>query len=60
MFFVALATDYDGTLANHGIVDAATLDAVKRVKRSGRKLILVTGRELSDLLPLFPELDVFD
>ena len=30
------------------------------MKRSGRKLIIVTGREVSHLLPLFPELDVFD
>ena len=45
MFFVALATDYDGTLARHGIVDAKTVDALKRVKRSGRKLIMVTGRD---------------
>ena len=60
MFFVALATDYDGTLAKHGIVDAATLEALKRVKRSGRKLIMVTGRQSADLIPLFPELDVFD
>ena len=60
MFFVALATDYDGTLARHGIVDPATLEALKRVKRSGRKLIMVTGREVADLLPLFPEMDVFD
>ncbi len=39
---------------------AATLDALKRVKRSGRKLIMVTGRQVADLLPLFPEMDVFD
>jgi HAD superfamily hydrolase (TIGR01484 family) len=60
MFFVALATDYDGTLAKHGIVDAATVEALERVKRSGRKLILVTGREVAHLLPVFPEVDVFD
>jgi HAD superfamily hydrolase (TIGR01484 family) len=60
MFFVALATDYDGTLARHGIVEASTVDALRRVKRSGRKLIMVTGREAAHLVPIFPELDVFD
>jgi HAD superfamily hydrolase (TIGR01484 family) len=60
MYFVALATDYDGTLAEHGRVDAATLDAIERLKASGRILILVTGRELGDLKAVFPELDRFD
>ena len=60
MFFVALATDYDGTLAHHGRVDAATVESLKEVKRSGRKLILVTGRDLPDLQRVFPELELFD
>ena len=60
MFFVALATDYDGTLAQDGRVDAPTIDALKEVRRSGRKLILVTGRDLPDLQRVFPELDLFD
>ena len=60
MQFVALATDYDGTLAEHGRVDAETLDAISRLKASGRTLILVTGRELDDLQAVFPELDRFD
>jgi len=46
MYFVALATDYDGTLAKEGKVNAATIDALKGVRASGRKLILVTGRDL--------------
>jgi hydroxymethylpyrimidine pyrophosphatase-like HAD family hydrolase len=60
MFFVALATDYDGTLARDGRVDAPTIEALQEVKRSGRKLILVTGRDLPDLQRVFPELDLFD
>jgi HAD superfamily hydrolase (TIGR01484 family) len=59
MRYHVLATDYDGTLAHDGRVDAATLKALQRVKESGRKLILVTGRELDELLDVFPELDVF-
>src|SRR5262245_35405224 len=60
LFFVALATDYDGTLARHGRVDAATIKALEAVRRSGRKLILATGRDLPDLQRVFPELDLFD
>jgi HAD superfamily hydrolase (TIGR01484 family) len=54
-----LAVDYDGTIAHHGEVEAPTLDALRRLKESGRKLILVTGRELGDLFQVFkgpPEL----
>ena len=35
----ALATDYDGTLARDGSVDAPTLDALERFRESGRALI---------------------
>jgi len=58
--YLALATDYDGTLAHDGLVDEATLEALKRFRQSGRKLILVTGRELPDLERVFPHLDLFD
>jgi hydroxymethylpyrimidine pyrophosphatase-like HAD family hydrolase len=60
MHYLALATDYDGTIAHDGIVDAATLDALRRVKESGRKLILVSGRELEDLFATFDHIDLFD
>lgn len=60
MYFIALATDYDGTLAHDGIVAEKTLAALERLKKTGRKLILVTGRELPDLKRVFPELGVFD
>lgn len=58
--FKALAVDYDGTLAEDGRVAPETLEALRRAKRSGRKLLLVTGRELEELMSVFPELDVFD
>ena len=60
MFFVALATDYDGTLAHHGVVDAATIESLKGLRASGRKLIMVTGRELPDLQGVCPHIDLFD
>ena len=56
----AFATDYDGTLASHGQVAPATLEALQRLKASGCKLLMVTGRELPDLRSVFPELDLFD
>jgi hydroxymethylpyrimidine pyrophosphatase-like HAD family hydrolase len=58
--FLALATDYDCTLADDGVVAPRTLAAMKRLKHSGRKLILVTGRHLPDLQSVFPNLDLFD
>jgi HAD superfamily hydrolase (TIGR01484 family) len=60
MYFAALATDYDGTLAHHGTVDEETLAALRRLKQSGRKLLMVTGRELPELREVFPHLDLFD
>jgi len=60
MYFLALATDYDGTIAHHGAVDEPTLAALERFKKTGRRLILVTGRELPDLKTVFPQLDLFD
>lgn len=60
MRFLALATDYDGTLATDGCVDDATCRALKRLRESGRKLLLVSGRRLDDLGTVFPQVDLFD
>jgi HAD superfamily hydrolase (TIGR01484 family) len=60
MYVLALATDYDGTIAHHGLVDESTIEALSRFKASGRRLVLVTGRDLSDLRRVFADLDLFD
>ncbi len=60
MRYLVLACDYDGTLASDGAVREETLAALHRLRDSGRKLILVTGRELENLLSVFPAIDVFD
>jgi len=60
MRFQALAADYDGTIATHGRADDVVIPALQRVRESGRKLLLVTGRELPDLKKVFPELALFD
>jgi hydroxymethylpyrimidine pyrophosphatase-like HAD family hydrolase len=58
--YQVLATDYDGTLSDDGSVSPAVLDGLLRFKASGRRLVLVTGRELDDLAAVFPRFDVFD
>jgi len=60
MFFIALATDYDGTIATDGRTPPDVVEALKQFKNGGRKLILVTGRELDDLKAAFPEHGIFD
>lgn len=60
MRYFALATDYDGTIAHKGRVSESCLAALRRLRDSGRHLILVTGRELPELRQVCPELDLFD
>src|SRR5438067_9495945 len=60
MRFLALATDYDGTLATGGRADGVVLPALERLLASGRKLLLVTGRELPDLHRTFSRTDLFE
>ena len=60
MRYHILTTDYDGTIAENEHVSGATLDALVRLKGTGRYLILVTGRELDQLQAIFPEYTLFD
>ena len=60
MKYRALASDYDGTLAHDGHVDDDTLAAVRALRASGRKFILVTGRELPELKQVFSGIDLCD
>lgn len=60
MRYLALACDYDGTLANDGRVSEGTLAALARLRAFGRKLLLVTGRELEDLFSVFAHADLFE
>jgi HAD superfamily hydrolase (TIGR01484 family) len=60
MRYLALCTDYDGTIAHHGRVDKPTLAALEELRASGRKLVLVTGREIEDLQKVFDRLDLFE
>jgi hydroxymethylpyrimidine pyrophosphatase-like HAD family hydrolase len=60
MRYLTLATDYDGTLATNGVVSDATMRALEKLKASGRKLLMVTGRHLPDLQRVFQKLELFD
>ena len=59
MRYHALAADYDGTLAIDGRLSQQTVTALERLLASGRKLIMVTGRELDDLQSVCPYLHLF-
>jgi hydroxymethylpyrimidine pyrophosphatase-like HAD family hydrolase len=60
MRYLALACDYDGTLATDGRVPPHVIEALKRLRESNRRIVLVTGRRLDDLRTVFPQLELFD
>ena len=60
MRYLVLATDYDNTLADNGRVVDATRAALERLRASGRRTILVTGRRLDELLGVCDCIHLFD
>jgi hydroxymethylpyrimidine pyrophosphatase-like HAD family hydrolase len=60
MRYTAIALDYDGTIAHDGVVPPHVMAGLARLKATGRKLLLVTGRELDELLGIFPGITLFD
>jgi hypothetical protein len=60
MRYLVLVTDYDGTIATDGQADTAALQAIERLRMSGRRVILLTGRRIDDLLAACPSLRLFD
>src|SRR5438105_14656040 len=60
MKFQVLATDYDGTIARHCDGGESTGQALSQWKEAGRKLVMVTGRELLELLRICPFTKLFD
>jgi hydroxymethylpyrimidine pyrophosphatase-like HAD family hydrolase len=60
MRYHVLACDFDGTIAHHGGVDDETIAALGRLRDTGRRLILVTGRELHDVRAVCPRVELFD
>jgi hydroxymethylpyrimidine pyrophosphatase-like HAD family hydrolase len=59
MRYLAIATDGDGTLTEHGRIEADVSAALERYRDAGGRVFLVTG-ETSDELAVFPRLDLFD
>jgi hypothetical protein len=55
-YFRTVALDFDGTLAE-GQVAPATLAALTEARARGVRVILVTGRIMSELRAVFPEVD---
>jgi len=58
--FRAIATDYDSTLATENYAFPPALAALRQAKAEGRKLVLVTGRELESLRSVFSGITMFD
>ncbi|MGW0806307.1 HAD-IIB family hydrolase [Nonomuraea sp. NPDC002799] len=60
MRYNVFACDYDETLARGGQVGEETIKELERLSRAGIRLLLVTGRELQDLLSVFAQPALFD
>jgi len=60
MRYLALVTDYDGTIAIDGRMADAAVTSIERLHLSGRRAILVTGRRLEDVLAILPHIHLFD
>ena len=60
MRYLALASDYDGTLATDGRLRDQAFAALEGLRASGRQAILLTGRILEDVLAACRRIDLFD
>ena len=56
-YFRAVALDYDGTISHGPRPEPQMLNAIARVRGSSRKVLLVTGRIMSELRADFPDVD---
>jgi len=60
MRYLALVTDYDGTLSSDDRLSEPVVHALERLRVSGRRAILVTVRQLDDLLAVCSCAQLFD
>ncbi|WP_027714375.1 HAD hydrolase family protein [Desulfuromonas sp. TF] len=60
MRYLALVTDYDNTLAKDGRVTDSVVAKLRELRDSGRRVLLVTGRRIDDLLTVCGCIDCFD
>jgi len=59
MRYLALATDYDETIARDGHLGPDVRAALQRLRTSGRRAVLITGRTHEELLAVCPDLEPF-
>jgi hydroxymethylpyrimidine pyrophosphatase-like HAD family hydrolase len=55
-----IATDYDGTIARDGVIDPAVREAIRKARKRGVLVVIVTGRILSELRHVAGCLDFVD
>lgn len=60
MRFRVLACDYDRTIAVEALIPGSTRRSLRDVARSGRRLLLVTGRTMAELRSVFDDMTLFD
>src|SRR6187401_2133459 len=60
MRYLTLVADYDGTLADQDWISEEPVQALERLRASGRRAIMVTGRRLDDLLVVCARPKLFD
>jgi hydroxymethylpyrimidine pyrophosphatase-like HAD family hydrolase len=60
MRYLALVTDYDGVIARDGRASPAAIAAIERLRSSGRRAVLITGRRLESLKESCPDLSPFN
>ena len=60
MRYLALAADYDGTLTMSGSLSAEVEGALERLRSSGRRVVLVTGRTFEEFAAACPNMALFD
>jgi hydroxymethylpyrimidine pyrophosphatase-like HAD family hydrolase len=58
--YQALACDYDDTLAHESRLSPQVVVALERVRASGRRVLLVTGRRMPSILRDCPQVGLFD
>jgi hydroxymethylpyrimidine pyrophosphatase-like HAD family hydrolase len=56
-YFRAIAMDFDGTLTSGGRPADDVLNAIAETRAAGRRVLLVTGRILTELRTDFPDVD---
>ena len=56
-YFRSVAVDYDGTLTTTARPEARVLNTLQKIRRSGLKVLLSTGRILSELRADFADVD---